>query len=764
MGASLSGPLMFDPFVDPEVQRARMMALKGTSPSTSSSSLASTASIVEATGAIIMGTNAPPLYEHALVGDWDALLRRIVTNPKEACYKDKCQNSPLHVSCRRQPPPEVVEALIKANPDALLSQTLDGLTPLHFSCFCGSSPETIQLVLEGETCLREMADRRGRTPLHCVCAGFRSPHRLAVVRMLLEVDTSCSTAFDERGRTPLSLIVDDYVEELHDALGDETSQQEAIQATTDPAGELYDCWQVVTLLLRAAYGGTLEEDEYRACGENEIHVGDKFRLLHAAVGIAGCPAAIIRLILKLNPDSIHDKDEDSNLPLHVACKTVGTPWSRKVVTSKKAGVIVYNADFGKARPTYDLTAELITAYPEATHQVDESGKVPFILAVESGKPWGACLKPLWDAHPLDNESFELLEKALHGGLTSLSLALRNETVKTITCVVPMWPASSVDLLVKDMIGFCQEAAATDDYSAEEIWNMTIQASALQGLAATLQSITSDAALEPATPQQALDMALPLLCSKNESVRVGGAKVLGATVLHMGIKATELVMNDIIFPAASTDNENDDDASSMSTMGLSAGSSHDMAQCDGDDFLHGRAMACYYMLERTPRILTEHQRSVVKQWMTHESVVVRKAACWAVGAALSSPNDLKYFKSPILKCMRATEDASVHLALSQSLSQAAMNHDKLFLCKSGLPVLDGALMVSMSRSTPQAVQQSFHAFLWHVLKRQETGLQEYMEMAEGENGRIMMSLVTKKNFSNKLPVVVEEELGECKRQR
>jgi Ankyrin repeat len=142
MGASLSGPAIFDPFSDRASQRFTLKKHKGGSPSTSSSSLASTASMIEATGNIIMGSNAPPLYEHALVGDWKSLLRRILSHPKEACYKDKCQNMPLHVACRRQPPPAVVEALIKANPDALVSQTHDGLTPLHFSCFCGSAPET----------------------------------------------------------------------------------------------------------------------------------------------------------------------------------------------------------------------------------------------------------------------------------------------------------------------------------------------------------------------------------------------------------------------------------------------------------------------------------------------------------------------------------------------------------------------------------------------------------------------------------------------
>ena len=94
------------------------------------------------------------------------------------------------------------------------------------------------------------------------------------------------------------------------------------------------------------------------------------------------------------------------------------------------------------------------------------------------------------------------------------------------------------------------------------------------------------------------------------------------------------------------------------------------------------------------------------------------------------------------------------ATSHSISPLPVEQEKLFLCKAGLPLLDGALMLSMSRRTSQPVRLAFDSFLWHALQKQESGLQEYMDMAEGENGRIMMSLVTKK--LTRMPVVEEED--------
>ena len=762
-----------------------------------------------------MGSNAPLLYEYALVGDWESLMRRIVTHPREASYKDKCKNTPLHVSCRRQPPPEVVEALLNANPDALTSKTVDGMTPLHFCCFCGSEPSTIDKVLllpnydhdtirhhyhqedDNPTTLRELVDRRGRTPLHCVCAGFRSKHRLDVVRMLLELDPSCAITPDERGRTPLSLIVDDYAEELQDALRDTVTPEQAL-AKCQPDQDLHECFQAGTLLLRAAYTGTIEEDPPLLTNNNEVRVQGPFRLLHAAVGITGCPSVLIRLLLKTDPEAVSKRDGDLNLPLHKACKTVGQPWSRKIIVTKPGaprGSVVYNADFGR-RPQHntattttttmattihtrstlspnhteddDVTQELIEAYPEAASVADESGKVPFVLAVESGKPWKTTLEPLWKAHDLEDESYQLLQEALDRCLTSVSPTLRKRTVSTLECLAPLWPLERrrndwiLHLIefTRDCGGLNSATTTTNnrkdtgnnnDDDDDDAWHASLQASTLEGLASVLASVKDEETLPKHHQQQALDVALPLLYNPKEAVRIGAARVLGAAVAMLGTEATERAFRDVIFP--SDDSATDDDDTSLSTIG------HSVVTGVGEEatveVIHGRAMACRNVLEMQFRVLTESQTLVVKEeWMRHESPLVRRAGCWVVGSVLRSTVDLRAYRSSLLKCMRATEDSRVQWTLGHALSHAASRHDRLFLCRAGLPLLDGALMLSCSRATPPHVQQVFDMFLWHALQRQESGLQEYMKMAEGENGRTMMGLVTKR--LGKLPAVAEEE--------
>jgi len=133
--------------------------------------------------------------------------------------------------------------------------------------------------------------------------------------------------------------------------------------------------------------------------------------------------------------------------------------------------------------------------------------------------------------------------------------------------------------------------------------------------------------------------------------------------------------------------------------------------------------------------------------------------------------LRDLRPSIMKCMRTTEDPDVHLHLARGLISTARYHyhhddgsganNYFFVTKVGTPILEGALMLASS-SPVIAVRNLFGAFLWVALGmegnsggaaggggrgkgaggRKGEGLARYMELAEGENGKIMMGLVTK----------------------
>ena len=327
-----------------------------------------------------MGANAPPLYDACLIGRWEEVLAicgerggtgtdashdsEAVTEPTSCSssspgfgwhhddddddvdavepreesimdrnnnaalqtrYTDRRRNTPLHLACRRQPPPSVIKALLNHSPcEAVSARTADGLTPLHFAAYCGAGSEVVSLLVDrmrsdaavgramrlslgrddndsntsnnhadnhsrwrsndNDTLApsqnnlppTRLFDRRRRTPLHCACTGFRTPTRPSIVRKLLSVDPASATLADERGRTPLSLLFDDYAEEVMEALEEDVSR-EMCQRRIEKNGELYECWKMLRVLLQAAYLGSVsEEDDEDAANadDGKANLGD----------------------------------------------------------------------------------------------------------------------------------------------------------------------------------------------------------------------------------------------------------------------------------------------------------------------------------------------------------------------------------------------------------------------------------------------------------------------------------------------------------
>lgn len=370
----------------------------------------------------IMGKQAPPLYEAALIGNWEGILVRIKMHPEEILYEDKCRNMPLHLCCRRQPPTSVLEAILQAseqlNVDLVHRTTVDGLTPLHFACYCGADAEIVKLLLgvhgdvtsavastsfnssrdllanetptspgklksspvrtyKMEMYLRNKSshnlDRRGRTPLHCACAGFRTPLRPAVIHTLLKDDPVSATLREERGRTPFSLMYDDYAEDIQEVLCRGVDADTVRDMCWKEGGELVECWQILVLLLKAAYLGYVEDTLEDALMVEEVQVMMKqqgkvnkssnfqeekkkdldqsygsakssvsgnmdspstaagfdftqshFQLLHAAAAsLYILPHGFFQFLLKVcGNDRIKEHDADFHLPLHLATKAL----------------------------------------------------------------------------------------------------------------------------------------------------------------------------------------------------------------------------------------------------------------------------------------------------------------------------------------------------------------------------------------------------------------------------------------------------------
>lgn len=148
-------------------------------------------------------------------------------------------------------------------------------------------------------------DRRRRTPLTCACAGPRSAGRPEVVRYLLLHATNPAEIIlfpDERSRTAIDLVIDDYQEEIDDALKDGTDATEVANCCLSDDGSLREFWSIITLLLVAsAANSATTAKEWLAKGASIYCDSSCVQAVHGACRTMGddCPAQLSTLARKI---------------------------------------------------------------------------------------------------------------------------------------------------------------------------------------------------------------------------------------------------------------------------------------------------------------------------------------------------------------------------------------------------------------------------------------------------------------------------------
>ena len=190
------------------------------------------------------------LYEAITNEDWDAAIDAVHSAPAEARtwvvrhHPDgdiMWRFLPLHSACARQPPVELITALLDAYRPAASTCDDQGLFPLHYAAGNQASSAVIKTLLLNHPDATAEADPTGMLPLHYL-AKWGPSDKLCLDILLL---TNQKAAFDqtEDGETALELALEgEYDEDLKEAvvttlraLTGETAglEAEAVQAKTE---------------------------------------------------------------------------------------------------------------------------------------------------------------------------------------------------------------------------------------------------------------------------------------------------------------------------------------------------------------------------------------------------------------------------------------------------------------------------------------------------------------------------------------------------
>ena len=303
---------------------------------------------------------------------------------------DEYGNTPYHICALRSSeiPKEALYAVINAGPaDAAFIQNQDGNTPLHLAILFGASASMIQIMLATGTKAACIKNNSGLTPLALALA-HGTP--IATLRLILK---ACPEAVHVRDNNETSTIqfawdlmiagakveenVTDSSFQEHNQTDQSASNINTLALCARSSGLVGDSrlWMgKIDLLLRAAFHGVAEN--------RSIPNKRKWRAVHAACNGGTCPFDVLAFSLQILPGETKVFNEDGNLPLHIAASA--PPYETTVPPELAPG-----------RPIHLL----LNRSPEGAMKVNEKGRLPLHLALESGKTLENGVDALVEAFP-----------------------------------------------------------------------------------------------------------------------------------------------------------------------------------------------------------------------------------------------------------------------------------------------------------------------------------------------------------------------------
>jgi len=378
------------------------------------------------------------IHDAARLTDWRTVASLCEQNPEAAGYIGNDGWTALHHACsRRCPYPQVVEAVIRAYPDALLLAEEKGWLPLHYACRFKAPKEVVELLLHMDSEKGRVAvtrpDRKGRSPLY-YAVRYNSPP--GVVGLLIEMDASAVLEEDKNADSPLALVWDDWAEKLagkrtlqtilmdtggnHNLdlncsissisfnLDDQTNLEERIQAAKlvrkrlERQPQALERWKKVNLFLKAAFGFPFAEDwepVQRINAEEEkkdTREERKWRVLHAVCAIK-CHYSLFLLAISLYPEQAFELDRNDLRPIQNPCnksKLSSQLYPSNLSALHLAASSHSGGDFGRK-----VVSQLVSFNPGALKTVDTQGSTPLHRIAENS------FKSDWSSDAVDEVYF-----------------------------------------------------------------------------------------------------------------------------------------------------------------------------------------------------------------------------------------------------------------------------------------------------------------------------------------------------------------------
>ncbi len=333
------------------------------------------------------------IHDAARITNWDTVKDLCLQNPSAAKFIGKDRWTALHHACNRRCPREdVVEALLRAYPEALLLEEDKGWYPLHYACRFKAPKEVVRLLVDlfpdmGRTAVQKL-DKKGRTPLYYAVRYDAPP---GVVGMLLRIDASVVLEEDQNEDSTLALVWDSWAEKLE---GKRTlvrihGHDHNVSRRLNTQTKVLERWNNVQIFLKAAFGFAVDDED-----ETTQKTGRQWRMLHATAAIK-CHMSLFQLASALYPEQAMEFD---NHDLQGPVKIQGGWLTAKHLSALHlAASSLAHGDTGKS-----VLQILMHLNPSAVQIPDNKGSLPLHRIVENKAKshWSRDgAKEIYEAHP-----------------------------------------------------------------------------------------------------------------------------------------------------------------------------------------------------------------------------------------------------------------------------------------------------------------------------------------------------------------------------
>jgi len=144
---------------------------------------------------------------------WKTVLSRLASHPLEAekdlevvtrgGFTASSGFTPLHYACERQPPVEVVQALIELHPAAVTTRCMPGgALPLHVACTWYGNAEIVHALVSADQTSATVPDELGNLALHSACYSGADAQ---VVERLLQAHGKAVLTRNHQGSRPMDI-------------------------------------------------------------------------------------------------------------------------------------------------------------------------------------------------------------------------------------------------------------------------------------------------------------------------------------------------------------------------------------------------------------------------------------------------------------------------------------------------------------------------------------------------------------------------------